>query len=190
MEDNTTIAEDTDIEENLRVEGVATVHTVSKRIVGFSTWGSDSLADGEVDGDYTTIYVYDMDIPFDFLQNYYYDFDNEEFIKGPERPHQHVTWNPVSNDWDINEAPYLEEVTLQRTRLLYMTDWCFVGDVTLDPADELLVTEYRQELRDFPATVTDFDKPVAEQDWPEVPPFLISSSTTRTLFGDILPHKK
>jgi len=173
------------MEENKRIENVITVDNTSKRPLGASTYGSLTPPEGPTAEGTTIVYLYEQP-PFDLLENYYYDFGKEEFVKATDKPHSYVVWDPATLGWAVNNEAYMDAVMMQRTRLLYLTDWCFVGDVTLEPADLTLVTSYRQELRDFPSTITDFDKPVEDQNWPEVPPFLVSSSTTRMIFNGLI----
>lgn len=66
--------------------------------------------------------------------------------------------------WAVNA--YDESMTMlrrQRDALLAASDWTQVSDA---PVDAKAWAAYRQELRDFPATITD---PTAEVNWPEPP---------------------
>jgi len=160
---------------------VVTVDNTTGRIITMGVYMTDQVEGEDPEGNYYTVFYYGVP-PVDFAELYYYDIPNGEFLKGPPMPHPHVYWDLATASWIPNEDRYMEEVIQNRTRLLYLTDWCFVSDVSLGSADTQLVTAYRQELRDFPATITDFSIPVEDQDWPEVPPFLIQSSSTRAVF--------
>ena len=122
------------MEENKRIENVITVDNTSKRPLGASTYGSLTPPEGPTAEGTTIVYLYEQP-PFDLLENYYYDFGKEEFVKAADKPHSYVVWDPATLGWVVNNEAYMDAVMMQRTRLLYLTDWCFVGDVTLEPAD-------------------------------------------------------
>jgi len=159
---------------------VVIVDNSTARITGTGLYMGQQEGD---DGFGNTIVFYEDPIPADFEENYYYDFNTKIFIRGPERPHQFVDWDLNTLSWIPDEDSYLEAASYERTRLLYLTDWCFTGDVEednmLDPADRALVKTYRQELRDFIDTITDFTIPIADQNWPVIPPFLLSGYNSR-----------
>jgi len=160
---------------------VVTVDSTTGRIITMGVYMTDQVEGEDPEGGFITVF-YSEEIPEDFAELYYYDIPNSQFLKGPPMPHPYVYWDLATASWIPNEERYLEVVGRERTRLLYLTDWCFVGDVTLDTSDEKLVRDYRNELRDFPSTVTDFTIPIEDQDWPEIPPFLLQGSSARSLF--------
>jgi hypothetical protein len=167
--------------EETRIEAVVTVDNNTNRVLASSTYGLSSPPEGPTAEKTTVVYLYTQP-PMDLQENYYYDFAKEEFIKGPERPHPYVEWEASLNVWLPLEDEYLNAVSINRTKRLYLTDWCFVSDVSL-PADDLEeVRLYREDLRNFPSTITDFSIPIEDQNWPEPPEFLLSDTNTRMLF--------
>lgn len=83
--------------------------------------------------------------------------------------------NPLF-DLEVNVVPtdwWLERMRLHRDRLLASSDWAMMPDA---PTDKTAWAEYRQALRDFPATwepgpVADFPNPPGyiEQELPAEP---------------------
>jgi len=161
---------------------VVTVDNSTARITGTGLFIGQQ--EGE-DGFGNTIVFAEDPIPADFEENYYYDFNAKDFVKGPERPHQFVDWDLATLSWVPDEDSYLQVADRERLRLLYLTDWCFAGDIVeddiLDPADMALARTYRQELRDFLDTITDFTIPIDQQNWPVIPPFLLGDGSTRRI---------
>lgn len=68
-----------------------------------------------------------------------------------------AAWKEIERDY------LLRPVRAERDRLLVMCDWTQVADA---PVDAKAWAEYRQALRDLPATIND---PTAEVSWPEPP---------------------
>jgi hypothetical protein len=64
---------------------------------------------------------------------------------------------------EIKRDVLLRPIRAERDRRLAASDWTQIAD---SPADAAAWAEYRQALRDLPATIKD---PTAEVAWPETP---------------------
>jgi len=139
----------------------------------------------------TVIHYYDdIDDLADFVGNQYYDFDSEEFIASPSKPHQYVTWDSSSNTWVPNEDSYLSAIRGVTVSLLKETDWCVLPDVPLSTEEISEAKTFRQEVRDYPELVQgkgDYEVPPSERtDWPAVPDFLKAASNNLRVLTQFL----
>lgn len=100
------------------VTAIVTVQTSNGRVFFISRFSGDGEQPEGLDPDGNTVVYYYDEIPEAFAKLYYYDFDTEEFVKGPEPPHPYVSWNPITKDWDTVEELYMGQVAAERTRLL------------------------------------------------------------------------
>ena len=67
-------------------------------------------------------------------------------------------WNAgPGNTTEPTDAQKLDNLRAERNGLLQETDWMAGSDVTMSDAWK----KYRQDLRDYPSTVSDVDKPPA-----------------------------
>jgi len=134
----------------------------------------------------TVVYVYEEIDTSEYVILYYYDFDTEQFVKGPTPPHNHVEWDMVNKSWAYIKEPYLREVSAVSQQLLYLTDWVFVEDNKLTDDNKNEARAYRAELRDFTDLVDqtgDFSKPINELPWPSAPDFLVGGTYNSRTFN-------
>ena len=103
----------------------------------------------------------------EFIQERYWDFDELEFMPRVRRPNLYATWDGGGWDWD--SADVLNDIRLERQRLLFMSDWTQVTDAPLSAAQVTQWRTYRQALRDLPGNLGTIPDNVNQVVWPTPP---------------------
>jgi hypothetical protein len=79
-------------------------------------------------------------------------------------PGEAPSWEDVQAAWDeAHQELAMRDLRYERNALLSLSDWTQMPDASVDSKSWAL---YRQQLRDFPATVGDLTKPIV---WPTAP---------------------
>ena len=86
--------------------------------------------------------------------------------KNPELPIVLIKLINPWTYWDANTK--LNSIRLQRDYLLQQTDWRTIKSVDTDVPESQAWKDYRQALRDFPATVN-VNLPIEQIVWPTAP---------------------
>ena len=89
-----------------------------------------------------------------FTMNYYYHEPTGTFINTGPRPNDYANWNFTTNSWDWDPEVVLQDIRMVRNALLKDCDWMLLPDTGFTEAQIVDIKAYRQQLRDFPATVT------------------------------------
>lgn len=133
-------------------------------------------AEGLQDTGLYSVYVYD-EIPvserYIWIQNHYFDFENNEWVERPAPPKSFAEWNLETKTWQCAEEILLEQIRMQRDVLLTNCDWTQVSDNNLSYEKKRQWQSYRHVLRHItdaikedPSAYTTFD---AEVTWPTPP---------------------
>ena len=113
----------------------------------------------------------EFDTVGEFISRYVWCNDLGWWKLVPERPNPFAYWDttldPHAWNWDVNI--FLSEVRLLRDRKLSQTDWMVLPDSPLSETDKTAILSYRQELRDYPSTLTGEESSIEELLWPEQP---------------------
>lgn len=95
-------------------------------------------------------------------------YKNGTWIIRPARPTEFYSWNNETEEWYLDTDRLLLEVRVERARRLVGSDWTQMPDSPLSAAEKEVWATYRQELRDFPATITT-ETSLEELVWPTAP---------------------
>jgi hypothetical protein len=100
-----------------------------------------------------------------------WNFTTEQWDTRTERPNRHAVWENGAWTWNVHKL--LEDIRLERNRLLFSCDWAVVSDSPLTDTQKTEAQTYRTALRNLPSSITiaDIDS-VENTPWPEVPSFL------------------
>jgi len=92
--------------------------------------------------------------------------ENGDLIYSTDPSDFGVTWAEIQEKYNqiVAEEP-LNQLRIQRDKLIAQTDWTQVPDSPLDTADKSAWQNYRQALRDITQTYTSLDDVV----WPTKP---------------------
>lgn len=79
-----------------------------------------------------------------------------EYITVPEKPNKYAFWDSTQSPpaWDWNVDSIMTEVRERRNYYLSITDWAVLPDAPLTEEQVEEVQAYREQLRNFPSTVT------------------------------------
>jgi len=81
---------------------------------------------------------------------------------------KHTTWDSESQSWIVDRPSLMDHIRGERTHALSTTDWTQLSDAPLSAEKKQEFAEYRQALRDMPATNENVESP-GEVVWPTVP---------------------
>ena len=106
-----------------------------------------------------------------FMDNHLYN--GTSFIYLGKKPNRHAKWDFSENKWRWSNSFLLEDIRRVRKVRLSGTDWTQATDAPLSEEQLQEVREYRQLLRDLPASLN-MDEITTEEDvvWPTPPTFL------------------
>lgn len=83
-----------------------------------------------------------------------YDLDTDTFVVVGEPPNDYATYDFSASSWVWDATLVLNDIRDKRDALLAACDWTQMTDSPLTDLKKAEWVTYRQELRDFPATVT------------------------------------
>lgn len=131
----------------------------------------DTYTAGQVvDGLTVQFYDYDED-PAAWHNTKFWDFSLEEWADLPTNPNApYYIWNLAAKNYTLDRASFEKDTRDERDKKLKDTDWCVLPDAPVDDTYLQAMKTYRQELRDFPATI-DFDtiEDISTISWPVEP---------------------
>jgi len=81
--------------------------------------------------------------------NFY--IENNLPVEIPEQPSQYSVFDFVTKQWVLDQNMAVVDVSKNRQRLLYATDWTQIPNGPLTTAQQQAWATYRQELRDIPS---------------------------------------
>lgn len=136
------------------------------------------------DGSERIVHIYDnlteMDMSLsDFCNTRYFNPGTGAFMSRSNRPNEYYDWDSTITSWIINRDGLLSHIRGIRNDLLLSTDWTQNSDSPLSIEQKEEARIYRQELRDFMATVATLINDTPEVygnldniPWPVAPTFL------------------
>ena len=95
-------------------------------------------------------------------------YKNERWIIRPPRPTVYFNWDNSLEEWVFDTERFLFDIRVERDKFLRGSDWTQMPDSPLSAADKEAWATYRQQLRDFPATITT-ETTLEELVWPTAP---------------------
>ena len=111
-------------------------------------------------------YYYPIDNRGEWLSTHYWDYDAGVFISRDPCPNKYARW--VGKEWVWDASSLLEDVRVERTNLLWLSDWTQHADSPLTDSKKAEWAAYRTELRDFPSTVGNISS-LEDVTWPTKP---------------------
>jgi hypothetical protein len=79
-----------------------------------------------------------------------YYIENNLPVEIPAQPSQYSVFDFVTKQWVLDQNMAVVDVSKNRQRLLYATDWTQIPNGPLTTAQQQAWASYRQELRDIP----------------------------------------
>lgn len=125
-----------------------------------------NIEDGQVENGYILLDVTERnDLHLMHTERAY---KNGSWIIRPPRPTVYYTWSNDLEEWIFDTERFLFDIRVERDKLLKASDWTQMPDSPLSAASKESWAVYRQQLRDFPATITT-ETTLEELVWPESP---------------------
>ena len=156
------------------INHIVTIRESTGKILGMQFPSNDIPEEG-VSGDFRYVYIVDNNYPdnftntIDFIDNWCWQ--NDQFERVGEKPNKHALWDRNTQSWTWDENLMLQDIRDLRNGKLRSSDWTMLSDSQLTGPEKADAVTYRQELRDFPATVNN-PSSLDELVWPAVPSFL------------------
>lgn len=125
-----------------------------------------NIEDGQIDNGYILLDVTDRDDRDLMLTERAYK--NGSWIIRPPRPTVYFNWDNSLEEWVFDTERFLFDIRAERDKLLKGSDWTQMPDSPLSAAIKESWATYRQQLRDFPATITT-ETTMEELVWPTAP---------------------
>lgn len=140
---------------------VAMVNTYGEIEHIVSAANDGTYGDGETVGDLTAYHIPPDINPTIFIKENYW---NGEWLPKPVKPGEFYYWG-AGFKWVFNQEIFIAVIRRERDQKLYLCDWTQLPDANVDSA---AWATYRQQLRDFPATITT-ETTLEELVWPTAP---------------------
>lgn len=97
---------------------------------------------------------------------------NGEWVHRGRKPTRYHEWNTSTNEWQHNWDSFLNHLRKERNRRLGFSDWTQVVDNPMEESVRASWRNYRNLLRNFPASFQTPDPTISSLenlDWPEPP---------------------
>jgi hypothetical protein len=151
------------------VKYVATIEESTGRILNVEFPQATLKPEGTTDG-LTVVHVTEERMTDNFMgmgwNPSHYFWDGSKFCHVGQPPNRHAIYNGTDWEWD-SEAMMLD-IKAMRNNRLKACDWTQMPDAPLTEEQKSAWQAYRQELRDFPSTLTN-PSSLDELVWPVSP---------------------
>ena len=152
------------------VKFVALIEETTGRIINVEFPQATLPEEGLIDANKRVVHVTEDLMPENFMgagfNIMHYFWDGSQFVHVGRPPNRHAIYN--GTDWEWDAELLMNDIRAMRNNLLKACDWTQMPDTPLTEEQKSAWQAYRQELRDFPSTLTN-PSSLDELVWPVSP---------------------